>query len=263
MSPLAAATVAALSGLLFGSFANVVIARVPERRSVVSPGSACPSCATPIQPLDNVPVLSWLLLRGRCRSCRAPISVVYPLVELTMGALWLAVTLRLWGDHPWAVPGYLVLTFVCVVLAVIDARTGKLPDRITYPAFPVVLVLLSAAAVIEGEPGRIGRGLVVAAVVGALFWIMAWFFRAMGLGDAKLVPTLGFALGWLGWPAVVAGFYAAALLGGLAGLFALVVLRRGRKSKLPYGPWLAAGAVAGVLLAGPVASWYEGFTLGG
>ena len=85
MSPLAAATVAALSGLLFGSFANVVIARVPERRSVVSPGSACPSCATPIRPLDNVPVLSWLLLRGRCRSCRAPISVVYPLVELTMG----------------------------------------------------------------------------------------------------------------------------------------------------------------------------------
>jgi leader peptidase (prepilin peptidase)/N-methyltransferase len=257
-----AAVAAALFGMLFGSFANVVIARVPERRSVVSPGSACPACGTPIRPADNVPVLSWLLLRGRCRACRAPISVTYPLVELAMGVLWLAVTLQLWPAHPWALPGYLALTFTCVVLAVIDARTAKLPNRITYPAFVVVLVLLAGAALAEGEPDRIWRGLIAAAGAGLVFGIPAWF-ELMGLGDAKLAPTLGLALGWLGWPAVVAGVYAAALLGGLAGLYALVFLRRGRKARLPYGPWLAAGAVAGVLLAAPAAGWLDAFRLGG
>src|SRR3954447_11301522 len=109
MSPLAAATLAALFGLPFGSFANVVIARVPERRSVVSPPSACPSCGHPIAPYDNVPVGSWLVLRGRCRSCRAPISAVSPVVELTAAVLWFLVTWRLWGTLPWAVPGYLAL----------------------------------------------------------------------------------------------------------------------------------------------------------
>ena len=262
MTPLAAAALAALLGLLVGSFANVVIHRVPLRRSVTRPGSACPGCATPIAPRDNIPVLGWLLLRGRCRSCRARIPVVYPLVELAMAGLWFALTLRLWADHPWAVPGYLALAFACLVLAVIDARTAKLPDRITYPAFVVVLVLLGAAALLEGEPGRLGRGL-LAAAAGALFFVPAWFFAAMGLGDAKLVPTLALALGWLSWPAVLIGFYAAFLLGGLAALYALLVLGRGRRSKLPFGPWLAAGAVLGVLVAGPVGSWYGQLLTGG
>jgi leader peptidase (prepilin peptidase)/N-methyltransferase len=260
MSPLAAATVAALFGLPFGSFANVVIARVPERRSVVSPPSACPSCGDPIAPYDNVPVVSWLVLRGRCRSCRAPISAIYPVVELTTAALWFLVTWRLWGTHPLAVPGYLALAFACLVLTVIDARTRRLPDRITYPALATVTVLLAAAALIEGEPGRIGRAAVAGVAACALFLLPALLRPGwVGLGDVKLAPTLGYALGWLSWPAVLVGFYASFLLGGLAGVFAIVVLRRGRRSSLPFGPWLATGAVLGVLLAGPVSAWYGRF----
>jgi leader peptidase (prepilin peptidase)/N-methyltransferase len=257
MSAQLAAAFAAVLGLVFGSFANVVIHRVPRGESLARPGSTCPGCRTPIAPRDNVPVLSWLLLRGRCRHCTAPIPVRYPLVELAMAGLWALVALRLWDTHPWALPGYLAFAFICLVLMVIDARTRRLPNRITYPAFPVVLVALGAAALLEGEPGRLGRGLLAAALAGALFAIPAlvrpdW----IGLGDVKFAPTLGLALGWLSWSALLIGFYAAFLLGGLAGVVALVVLRLSRKDVLPFGPWLATGALFAVLAAGPVAAWY-------
>ena len=128
MSPLVAALLAGLLGLLAGSFANVVIHRVPRRQSVVRPGSRCPACGQPIAWHDNVPVLGWLLLRGRCRRCRAAISPSYPAVELATAALWFLLTLRLVGAGlGWAVPAYLLLAFVCVVLGVIDAATRLLP----------------------------------------------------------------------------------------------------------------------------------------
>jgi len=264
MSPQLAATAAGVLGLAAGSFANVVIHRVPRGESVVRPRSACPACARPVAPRDNVPVLSWLLLRGRCRHCRAPIPVRYPLVELAMSGLWALVTLRLWTTHPWAVPGYLAFAFVCLVLLVVDARTRRLPDRITYPAFGVVLVLLGAAALAEGEPGRLWRGLAAAALAGAAFGLPAlarpdW----VGLGDVKLAPTLGLALGWLSWSALLVGFYAAFLLGGLAGITAIVVLRLGRKDTLPFGPWLVSGALIALLAAGPVSGWYLRLLTGG
>jgi leader peptidase (prepilin peptidase) / N-methyltransferase len=225
MTPLAAASLAGLLGLAAGSFANVVIHRVPRRESVARPGSRCPSCGAPIAWRDNVPVVGWLLLRGRCRTCRAPISARYPLVELAMGALWFLLTLRLVaGGLGWAVPAYLALAFICLVLAVIDASTRLLPNRITYPAFPVLLGLLLVAS--------------------------------LGLGDVKLAPTLGLALGWLSWGTVAVGVFAGFLLGGLAGVAAILVLGLTRKSLLPFGPWLVAGALLGVLAGGDVAAWY-------
>jgi leader peptidase (prepilin peptidase)/N-methyltransferase len=264
MIPLAAVVIAAaLLGLVFGSFANVVIHRVPLGESVVSPPSACPSCGTRIATRDNVPVLSWLLLRGRCRHCGAPIAPAYPLVELAMGVLWALVAAELWPGHPWAVPAYLVLTFACLVLTVIDARTRRLPDAITKPAFVVVLALLAVAALAEGEPGRLGRGLLAAVIVGGLFWAIAVIRPGwVGRGDVKLVPTLALGLGWLSWAALVVGFYAAFLIGGVAGVYAMAVLRRSRKSTLPFGPSLAIGTVVGVLAAGPVAAWYGHIMLG-
>jgi len=258
MSPLAVATLAGFLGLAAGSFANVVIHRVPRRESVVRPGSRCPACGTPVAWRDNVPLLGWLALRGRCRACRAPIPLHYPLVELTMGALWFLVALRLAGKGlGWAVPAYLALAFVCVVLAVIDARTRLLPNRVTYPAFPAVLGLLLLASVGLGDLGRLVRGLVAAVAVGALFLALALISpRGMGLGDVKLAPTLGLALGWLSWGAVAVGVFAGFLLGGLAGLAAIAVLGLNRKSLLPFGPWLVAGALLGVLAGGDVAAWY-------
>jgi leader peptidase (prepilin peptidase) / N-methyltransferase len=263
MSPLAVASLAGTFGLAAGSFANVVIHRVPRRESVVRPGSRCPACGTPVAWRDNLPLLGWLL-RGRCRSCRAAIAVRYPLVELAMGLLWFAVALRLVGEGlGWAVPAYLALAFVCLVLAVIDAATRLLPNRITYPAFPVVAGLLLVASVGLGDLGRFGRGLLAAAAVGGFFFLLALLSpRGMGLGDVKLAPTLGLALGWLSWGAVAVGVFAAFLLGGLAGLGGMLALGLSRKSLLPFGPWLVAGALLGVLAGGEVAGWYGRALLG-
>jgi leader peptidase (prepilin peptidase)/N-methyltransferase len=264
MTPVVVASLAGLLGLAAGSFANVVIHRVPRRESLVRPGSRCPACDAPIAPRDNLPVLAWLLLRGRCRSCGAPIPLRYPLVELAMGLLWFVVALRLAGDGlGWAVPAYLALAFVCVVLAAIDAATRLLPNRLTYPAFPVVAGLLLVASLGLGDLGRFGRALAAAAAVGGFFLALALISpRGMGLGDVKLAPTLGLALGWLSWGAVAVGVFAAFLLGGLAGLAAIVALGRTRKSLLPFGPWLVAGALLGVLVGGEVAAWYGRALLG-
>jgi leader peptidase (prepilin peptidase) / N-methyltransferase len=258
MTPLLLATLAGLLGLAVGSFATVVIHRVPRRESVVRPGSRCPACGAAIAWRDNLPLLGWLLLRGRCRSCRTPIPVRYPLVELGMGLLWFLVALRLAGAGlGWAIPAYLAVAFVCLVLAVIDATERLLPNRITYPAFPAVLGLLLLASLALGDLGRLARGLAAAAAVGGFFLLLALISPGgMGLGDVKLAPTLGLALGWLSWGTVAVGVFAAFLLGGLAGLVAIVALGLSRKSLLPFGPWLVTGALLGVLAGGEVAAWY-------
>jgi leader peptidase (prepilin peptidase)/N-methyltransferase len=264
VTPLAAALGAGAFGLAFGSFANVVIHRVPRRESLVRPGSRCPSCQAAIAPADNVPVVSWLLLRGRCRHCRARIPLRYPAVELAMAGLWFAVTWRLWSDGlEWAVPAYLALTFVCVVLAVIDAATKLLPNRITYPSFPVLAGLLLAASLAEQDLGRMGRALLGALLLGGGFLVLFLIApRGMGLGDVKFAPTLGLALGWLSWSVLAVGVLSAFLLGGLVGLGAMVVLRLSRKAQLPFGPWLATGAVLAVLAGAPLADWYGRTLLG-
>ncbi|HKQ01630.1 MAG TPA: prepilin peptidase [Actinomycetes bacterium] len=264
MSPLTVATLAGLLGLAFGSFANVVIHRVPRGESIVRPASRCPSCGEPVAWRDNLPVVGWLLLAGRCRHCQAPIAVSYPLVELGMGLLWFLVALRLaTAGLGWAIPAYLVLAFLCVVLAVIDARTRLLPNRITYPAFPIMLGLLLLASVGLGDLGRLGRGLLAALAVGAFFLLLALISpRGMGLGDVKLAPTLGLALGWLSWGAVAFGVFAGFLLGGVAGLAAIGLLGLTRKSLLPFGPWLVTGALLGVLAGADVAAWYARSLIG-
>jgi leader peptidase (prepilin peptidase) / N-methyltransferase len=181
-----------------------------------------------------------------------------------MGLLWFAVILRLAGQGlGWAVPAYLALAFVCLVLAVIDAATRLLPNRITYPAFPVVAGLLLAASLGLGELGRLGRGLLAAASVGGLFLLLALLSpHGMGVGDVKLPPTLGLALGWLSWGTVAVGVVAAFLLAGLAGLAGMVVLGLLRKSRLPFGPWLVVGALLGVFVGGEVAGWFQAASLG-
>jgi leader peptidase (prepilin peptidase)/N-methyltransferase len=196
-----------------------------------------------------------MICRHAATGTARPSSFDWPVLEGIMATSWCLISLQLVDQGlGWAVPAYLVLAFLGVVLAVIDATTRRLPNRITYPAFPVVAVLLLAASVGVGDVGRLGRGLLAAAGVGGYFLLLALIWpQGLGLGDVKLVPTLALALGWLSWGAVVVGLTAAFLLGGLAGLTAIVVFGRSRRSLLPFGPWLVAGTLLAVSAGGRLA----------
>lgn len=249
-----------LLGLVLGSFANVVIHRVPEGGSVLRPPSACPGCATPIKPWDNIPVLSWLVLRGRCRGCGEPISGRYPLVELAGGVLFAIVGWWIASMDPpdwYALPGYLLFAFTLLVVTVIDARTRRIPNRLTYPLTPALAVLLCAAALLGGEPGRALRTLLAALAAFAFLLLLALINpRGMGMGDVKFAPFLGLGLGYVGWGAVVVGIFGAFLLGGLISLALLALRLRGRKDLLPFGPYLAAGAFLALFFGPAVVRGY-------
>jgi len=191
-----------------------------------------------------------VLARRHCG--RSPVPGALPL-EAVMGVLWALLALRLWPAHPAAVPAYLTLAFVCVTLAVIDLRTKLLPNRITYPALPLVAALLLVASAAEHDLGAMVRALEAGGLAGLAFLTLVLISPGgLGLGDVKFALVLGLALGWLGWSAVAAGFAGAFLLGGVAALVAVVVLRLGRRSHLPVGPGLAAGAQLAVLISAPV-----------
>jgi leader peptidase (prepilin peptidase)/N-methyltransferase len=235
-------------GALIGSFLNVVVWRVPRGESVVSPPSACPACGHPIRARDNVPVLSWLLLRGRCRDCAAPIPRRYPLVEAVTALLFALVLLRFGWN--WSLPAFLLLAALALALALIDLDVHRLPSSIVVPAYPVLAALLLLAS---WNPG--GRsdwsGLVPAAVGGVAlfcFYLVLAVVRpgGMGMGDVRLAGLLGLALGWLGWGPLVVGAFAAFALGGVYSLALLATRRATRKSGIPFGPWMLLGAAVGI-----------------
>lgn len=242
--PLLLALTAAL-GLAVGSFLNVVIHRVPRRESVARPPSACPGCGHPIRWYDNVPVLSWVLLRGRCRDCRSRISVRYPLVEAATAALFVLVVLRFGVTV--AVPVYAYLAATGLALALIDIDVRRLPDAIVLPSYPVVAVGLALASWGAGDWGTLGRaglgGLALLTFYGVLFLV---YPKGMGLGDVKLSGLLGAALAWVGWGALVVGAFAAFLTGGLVSLALLATGRARRGTAIPFGPWMLIGAAIGV-----------------
>jgi len=247
----------ALLGLLIGSFLNVVVHRVPLGQSVAHPPSACPTCGTAIGPRDNVPVLSWLALRGRCRHCRTGISARYPLTEAGTAALF---GLTAWWAGPvWHLPAYLYLAAVAVALALIDLDVHRLPDAIVLPSYPVLVVLLGGASALEGEWDAALR-----AAVGGVALFVAYYALAvakpggMGFGDVKLAGVLGMALAWQGWAALVVGGFAAFLTGGLVGIALLAARRAGRRSALPFGPFMLLGAAIGLGAGDAVAGWYLG-----
>jgi leader peptidase (prepilin peptidase) / N-methyltransferase len=245
----------ALLGLLIGSFLNVVIHRVPRGESVVRPPSACPACGTQIRSRDNVPVLSWLLLKGRCRQCGEPISPRYPLVELGCAALFAVLALRFGLD--WALPAYLYLAAVGLALALIDIDVKRLPNVLTYPSYPVALVLLGGAAVLGSDSGDFLRAALGGVVAFVFYFLLALAYPAgMGLGDVKLSGVLGLYLGWLGWGVLALGLFLGFLLGGMLGV-ALIALRRGgRKSKVPFGPFMLLGVLLAVLMGQPLVDAY-------
>lgn len=252
--------VAGVFGLAIGSFLNVVVWRVPRGESVAHPPSACPRCGHEIRPRDNVPVVSWLVLRGRCRDCGNPISVRYPLVELGTGVLF---ALTAWFTGPeWILPGLLYLAAISVALALIDIDTKRLPNAIVLPAYPVALALLTLASwnpTGASDWSALVRALVGGAALYAVYFVTVLVYPAgMGFGDVKLAGVLGLYLGWFGWGSLLIGWFAAFLLGGIFSVALLVLGRAGRKSGIPFGPWMLLGAAVGIVVGEQIWAGYLG-----
>ncbi|OII31550.1 peptidase A24 [Curtobacterium sp. MMLR14_014] len=250
---------AAVFGLLIGSFLNVVVHRVPAGQSVVSPPSACPTCGHTIRRRDNVPVLSWLVLRGRCRDCSAPISARYPAVELTTAVLFGLTAFVVAGRSPAettqdtvtqvvVLVALLYLMAISVALTLIDVATRTLPNAIVYPSGIVLAVLLVVASAADGDWSALGRAAIGALGSGVLYLGLALAVPGgMGLGDVKLAVVLGLVLAYLGWGPLAVGAFGAFLVGGTVAIALLLAGRARWRGGLPFGPSMLVGAWLGIV----------------
>jgi leader peptidase (prepilin peptidase) / N-methyltransferase len=242
------------AGLIFGSFLTVVVYRVPRGESVVSPRSRCPRCGAEIRALENIPVISYLALRGRCRHCGAPVSLEYPLTEAATGALF-AGAAAVYEELYLAV---LVALFLGVMLAValVDARWRIVPNAIAYPS-----LVIGLAAVVVGHLVGVGLDAVsgmigLAAYAGPLLLVALAVPHGMGMGDVKLAALIGLILGSLGLSYVAVAAGVGILMGGVGALLALLLFRYGRKQQIPFGPFLAGGAAVAALAGPQIADLY-------
>jgi leader peptidase (prepilin peptidase) / N-methyltransferase len=238
----------AILGAVIGSFLNVVAYRLPRRESLVKPGSQCPGCATPIKLYDNVPVLGWLLLRGRCRSCRQAISPRYPVVEALTAALAVAVILVAHSTRDLVLG--LVLVGILVPIALIDLDHRIIPNKITAPA-AVVAIAIGLALQPAAVPEQLIAG---AGAAGFLLVFVLAYPRGMGMGDVKLAGILGLFLGRAVPVAILVAVIAGTVLG--AAVMARLGVERGRKTAVPFGPFLALGGVVALLAGAPIVHWY-------
>jgi leader peptidase (prepilin peptidase) / N-methyltransferase len=244
----AAVALAFVLGLVIGSFLNVVAYRLPRGESLAHPPSRCPNCGAPVRPYDNIPVVSWLVLRGRCRNCGNPISARYPLVELATGLLFAAVVLA--KDDAIDIALGLLLVTALVPIVLIDFEHRLIPNRITLPAAIAGLV-----AIVVLDLDFLPEALIAGAAAGGFFFLAAALYpRGMGMGDVKLAGLLGLYLGRAVGPAL----FAALILGVLVG--ALIIARKGaaagRKTAVPFGPFLAIGGLLGFFFGEDLANDY-------
>lgn len=250
---------AGILGVTIGSFINVVVYRVPIVRSIVSPPSACPHCDAQIKAYDNIPVISWLILRGQCRNCKAPISARYPLVEIGSGLMFALVawffasplldasTVPEAVSEALVLAAFLYLVAVAIALALIDLDVHRLPNVIVLPAYAVSMILFSAASILSGDYASLARAGIGMVILATAYFAMAFAYPGgMGLGDVKLAGLIGIYLGWIGWGALVVGAFAAFLLGGIYAVALLLARRANRKSGIPFGPWMLVGAWLGI-----------------
>ncbi len=245
----AAIVLAAVLGLAVGSFLNVVAWRLPRGESLAHPPSACPACGTAIRPRDNVPVVSWLLLRGRCRACAAPISPRYPLVEATTAVLWVAVVIARWDDAAEIALGIALVTLM-VPVVLIDLDHRLIPNKLTGP-FAVLAVVIGLVLDLDGVPEQ----LIAGAAAGGFFLLTALAYpRGMGMGDVKLAGVMGLLLGRAVAPAIFIGLIGGVVVGAV--IIARLGAAQGRKTAVPFGPFLAAGAVIAVFVGDALVDAY-------
>lgn len=247
-----ASVVAAVFGLLIGSFVGVVADRVPRKESVVRPSSHCTSCAAPLRTIDNMPVVSYLLLHGRCRSCGGHIPPRDLYVEVTTALLFAAVAWRL--PTFWAVPAYSLLAAGLVALSAIDLEHRLLPRQVLY----VTAAIVAGSLVVASWPAHRFHHLVFALVgAGVCFavFLLIWFVspRAMGFGDVRLAALCGGALGWLGLGAVAVGMFAAFVLAAVPAVWMLARGKASRKTAIAFGPYLALGTMVAVCFGPTIA----------
>lgn len=245
----------ALLGLIIGSFINVVAYRVPLKRSVVSPGSACPSCDHPLEWRDNIPVISWLMLRGKCRHCGAKISSRYPIVEISTAGLFL-LTYSIFGLVG-VLPAYLWFVGVTVALTLTDLDHKLIPNRILFPSSGVALVLLGGGALVDGQLVDYGRAIVGGVAYFAALLIVALIARGgFGFGDVKLAAFLGLYATYIGWGQLVVAIVLPFVVGGVISIFLLVTRIKGRKDAIPFGPYMVIGAYLAVYAGHTIIDWY-------
>jgi leader peptidase (prepilin peptidase)/N-methyltransferase len=245
----AAIVLAALGGLIIGSFLNVVAYRLPRGESLAHPPSRCPSCDAPVKPYDNIPVLSWLLLRGRCRSCGAPISPRYPIVEALTGVLYALVMWARWDDASGIALGILLVT-AQIPNALIDFEYRIIPNRITGPA--AILAILIGAVL---DQDFIVEQLIAGAAAGGFFFLALLAYpKGMGMGDVKLAGMMGLYLGRGVGLAVLVGLVAGVVVGSV--IMARLGVKAGRKQAVPFGPFLALGGLVAIFAGDAVADSY-------
>jgi leader peptidase (prepilin peptidase)/N-methyltransferase len=246
--------VTGLFGLLIGSFLNVVIYRLPRGQSLVTPPSTCPGCGSRIRPIDNIPVLSWILLGGKCHKCGAPISIQYPIVELATGLLFLLVA--------WLTPAgpllvaRLLFVVILVVLFGIDLHHQILPNVITLPGIAIGFLFSLVT-----PPGWMNSLIGIALGGGVLYAIAAAYYavrreEGLGMGDVKMLAMIG---AFLGWKAVLVTLILSSFAGALVGIGIIALSRGSMRLALPFGTFLAVGAIAAMIVGEPLVAWYSGF----
>jgi leader peptidase (prepilin peptidase)/N-methyltransferase len=253
---------AGVLGLVFGSFGTVVAWRVPRRENIVSGRSHCPRCGAMIRAFDNVPVLSWLLLRGRCRNCGNPISARYPLTELATGILFALSAVK----FGWSVEAFVYAAFfwALVVLTSIDVDHKLLPNRIVYPSFVLGWAGLAAAAATGDDLGRLRDAAIGAAIFGGLLFLVSvvgeivYKKTAMGLGDVKLAFVLGTFLGYDRLALVPMAMFMSFLSGAVIGVIVIKVSGGDGKTEVPFGPFLVLGTVLALFVGEPLVDAYVG-----
>ncbi len=253
--------IAGLLGAILGSFANVCIWRMPRDESIVRPPSHCPRCGHRLAWWENVPVLSYLFLRGRCRTCRERISVRYPLVELF--TILLSLLVWWWTGDPIDYLLYFCLLFVpLVIVTVIDLEHRIIPDEISLPGIPVGIAVHTITHASMGYGWAALDGLLGALVGGGVLFLVAFAYEklkkqeGLGGGDIKLIAMLG---AFLGWRAAILTLFAASLLGSIVGLILVLILRKGMKYAIPFGPFLVAGGMLYFFFGNNFLRWYAGF----
>ena len=243
-------TYTAIFGLLIGSFLTVVVDRVPRGASVVAPGSACGGCGLELGPRDLVPVFSWLFLRGKCRRCKASIGIEPVVLELSTSALFVAFAIKF--DLSWELGAFAALGAGLVALSWIDLHTKRLPREIIYVTAALGVPLLCIAALVRHEPRRMLTMLLGAAIaLGFMALVYVVSKGGMGDGDVRLSPLLGAYLGWMNPGFVAVGLFLGFLLGAIVGMLLMAFGRAGRKTAVPFGPFLALGTIAAIWLGQP------------